>query len=468
VSTSAGRVRGIRREGSAAFLGIPFAEPPVGERRLAAPVSHAPWDGVRDATRYGATPQREPLAAVTLIPEPSVPGHATLNLNVFTPQPGDTDARLPVLVWIHGGAYVAGSPASPWYDGAAFNRDGIVTVTLSYRLGFDGFGWLEDAPVNRAVRDWLLALEWVQDNIAAFGGGPRRVTLAGQSAGGAAVLSLLAVPTANDLFHRAISLSGSILEVPKQLAQESSRELAGMLGASPRREGMARISESRLVRAQRAVGPVPAVDPFNSDLAGHFRQIASGQPLAWAPVIDDDLILEPLLDAAARGIGNDKPLLLGCTEHEFISPLTGHLRQPPGTELAAAVQSIGVPRSVVDAAAASHEGAGIVELAARVISDLLCRAPSWRFAQQRAAAGAATWLYRFAWPSPILGDAGHCLDIPFFFDCLTSEGVSDLVGPDPPLSLATEVHGAAVRFIRGENPGWPSHTTSSPAVRTYR
>src|SRR6185437_13660526 len=144
---------------SAAFLGIPFAEPPVGELRFAAPEPHRPWEGVRDAGEPGATPQRKALAEITLIPEPSYPGESTLNVDVFTPRPGDPEAKLPVLVYIHGGGYVAGSPASPWYDGAAFNRDGIVTVSVSYRLGFDGFGWIEDAPANRGILDWILALE---------------------------------------------------------------------------------------------------------------------------------------------------------------------------------------------------------------------------------------------------------------------------------------------------------------------
>src|SRR5690606_17889359 len=195
VRTRAGRVRGEwrgRAPRTAAFLGIPYAEPPTGELRFAAPVPHARWDGVLDATAFGPTPQRGD-SGITLIPEPSVPGDATLGVNVFTPAP-DVSARLPVLVYVHGGGYTSGSPASPWYDGAAFARDGVVTVTLSYRLGFDGFGWFEGAPSNRGVRDWLLALEWVQENVAAFGGDPDRVTVAGQSAGGGAVLTLLGMP----------------------------------------------------------------------------------------------------------------------------------------------------------------------------------------------------------------------------------------------------------------------------------
>jgi para-nitrobenzyl esterase len=158
VRTAAGLVRGIQRDGSAAFLGIPFAQPPVGDLRFAAPAPALSWEGIRDAVAYGATPQRGETG-MTLIPEPSIPGEETLNVNVFTP---DVDGRLPVLVWIHGGGFVSGSTASPWYDGASFARDGVVLVTVSYRLGFDGFGDIEGAPSNRGVRDWLAALEWVQ------------------------------------------------------------------------------------------------------------------------------------------------------------------------------------------------------------------------------------------------------------------------------------------------------------------
>ena len=171
---TAGRVRGRWRTAadgsrSAAFLGIPFAEPTVGERRFGAPVRVAAWEGTRDAGAFGATAQRgDP--GITLIPEPSIPGDGTLNGNVVTPDPGA--AGLPVLVWIHGGGFFSGSPASPWYDGRAFARDGAVTVTISYRLGVDGFGHIDGAPSNRGVRDWLAALEWVQENIAAFGGDP--------------------------------------------------------------------------------------------------------------------------------------------------------------------------------------------------------------------------------------------------------------------------------------------------------
>ena len=148
---------------------------------------------MRDALAYGPTPQRRAFAEVTLIPEPSIPGESTLNVNVFTPaRPG---AALPVLVYIHGGGYIAGSPASPWYDGAAFNRDGVVTVTISYRLGFDGFGWIADAPHNRGVLDGSSRSNGCAQH-RRLRRRPARVTIAGQSAGGGAVLALLGMPRA--------------------------------------------------------------------------------------------------------------------------------------------------------------------------------------------------------------------------------------------------------------------------------
>ena len=173
-------------------------------------------------------------------------GDSTLNVNVFTPRPGEADASLPVLVYIHGGGYTSGSPASPWYDGAAFNRDGVVTVTVSYRLGFDGFGHIPGAPSNRGVRDWLAALEWVRENIAAFGGDPTRVTIAGQSAGGGAVLTLLGMLAAQGLFHAVWALSGALADVAPERARTLSAKLANLAGVAPTRTG------SRAFRRRRS------------------------------------------------------------------------------------------------------------------------------------------------------------------------------------------------------------------------
>ncbi|MCU1420369.1 MAG: carboxylesterase family protein [Microbacteriaceae bacterium] len=447
VDTTAGRVRGFWREGSAAFLGIPFAEPPVGELRFAAPVPHAPWDGVRDALEYGATPQRGALAEITLIPEPSVPGDSTLNVNVFTPSPGE--GALPVLVYIHGGGYVAGSPASPWYDGAAFNRDGIVTVSLSYRLGFDGFGRIPDAPSNRGVRDWLLGLEWVRDNIAAFGGDPARVTIAGQSAGGGAVLTLLGMPAAQNLFHAVWCISGALGDVTPERAEALAGRLATAAGVEPTRAGFASLTEDALLAAQAKVsGFAEGVNPLDAMAA----MLDDG--LALGPMIDGDLLPRPTIDAIRDGVGADRPLVLGTTDDEFtmaLTPAKNKLRFIPPNVLLGRLGLRGGRRSAYRRANRGIHGTAAV--IGRYVTDRMFRAPTLQVAEARGAA--ATWLYRFAWRSPVHGFAIHCLDVAFFFDCLQRDGVTAIAGAHPPEALATEVHGSAVRFVRDGAPGWP-------------
>src|SRR5262245_37175945 len=170
--TKAGAVRGTWNEGAAVFLGIPFAAPPFGDRRFLAPEPPAPWNDVRDARSYRATAP-QPHRQFTLVPEPVSDGDDCLTLNVFTPELGP--AGLPVLMWIHGGGFVAGCNASPWYRGTRFARDGVVLVGINYRLGIDGFLAMAGAPPNRGVLDWLAALRWVHDNIEGFGGDPANV-----------------------------------------------------------------------------------------------------------------------------------------------------------------------------------------------------------------------------------------------------------------------------------------------------
>jgi para-nitrobenzyl esterase len=447
VDTQSGCVRGFWREGSAAFLGIPFAEPPVGELRFAAPIPHAAWTGVRDALEYGATPQRGALAEITLIPEPSVPGESTLNLNVFAPSPGE--GALPVLVYIHGGGYVAGSPASPWYDGAAFNRDGVVTVSLSYRLGFDGFGCIPDAPSNRGVRDWLLGLEWVRDNIEAFGGDPGRVTIAGQSAGGGAVLTLLGMPAARELFHAVWCISGALGDVTPEHAERLAVRLAAAAGVEPTRAGFASLTEDALLAAQSKVsGFAEGANPLDAMAA----MLDDG--LALGPMIDGELLPRPTIDAIRDGVGADKPLVLGTTDDEFtmaLTPAKNKLRFIPPNILLGRIGLTGANRTAYRRANRGIHGTAAV--LGRYVTDRMFRAPTLEVA--RARGDAPTWLYRFAWRSPVHGFAIHCLDVPFFFDCLGLEGVTAIAGANPPEALATEVHGSAVRFVRDGAPGWP-------------
>lgn len=464
VATASGPVRGFWRgepesaDASAAFLGIPFAQPPVGKLRFAAPAPPKPWSEIRDATAYGATAlRRDP--GNTLIPEPAIPGRSILNVNVFTPS---LDGGLPVLVWIHGGGYTEGSPASPWYDGSRFNRDGVVTVTISYRLGFDGFGYIEGAPHNRGVRDWIAALEWVQQNIAAFGGDPSRVTIGGQSAGGGAVLTLLGMPAAQHLFHRAMSFSGALADVPLQTARSRAERLAALGGVDPTVEGFRSISERRIRQLQ------PKAATPRSGLGMITDLIATGLP--WGPLVDGELIARPTVEALRSGIGADKPLVVGAADDEFTmvaEEQSSRLRfLPAGLLLRLFLRDRAVRRAYLDANRAQR-AKGTAAMMGRYVSDHVFRSLVPRVAEARRRAGATTWAYRFSWVSPAKGWACHCLDIPFWFDGLDREGVERLAGPHPPQALADEMHAAAVRFVVDGEPGWPAWQTGPGSTRIF-
>ncbi|MGD3111543.1 carboxylesterase/lipase family protein [Streptomyces sp. YGL11-2] len=422
VDTTRGPVRGERRTHSVRFLGIPYAKPPVGRLRFAAPEPPDPWREPRDATVYGPTAQRRASEA-TLIPEPTISGKGTLNLNVFTPDPSP-DAGLPVLVWIHGGGYVAGSAASPWYDGRTFNRDGVILVSIGYRLGIEGFLRLEDAPDNRGVRDWIAALRWVQENIAAFGGDPAKVTVGGQSVGGSAVQTLLATPSAGGLFRAAISASGAVM-----LHQDSSegRAVAELFtrrtGVPATAAALRDLSDQQLLDHQDALcAPEPDLDGPGT------------HALRLAPFADGQLVPVPVLDALTDA-WPAHPLLLGFTRDEFdFLPVP----RPPDTPS---------------------------------LTDLLFRRPGLAIAEARARHGLPTWLYQFDWSSeesPAPGLAFHWLDLPFAFDLLDAEGVIEVTGPNPPQSLADAIHSAWVRFVHDLDPGpdWPRFTLDNrPMMR---
>ncbi|WP_295839161.1 carboxylesterase family protein [uncultured Microbacterium sp.] len=458
--TSKGAVRGFRRGATAVFLGIPFAQAPVGPLRFAAPAPMAAWDGERDATAYGPTAQRGD-AGITLIPEPSVPGDATLNVNVFAPADRDPDAALPVLVWIHGGGFTSGSPASRWYDGDAFARDGVITVVISYRIGFDGFGLIDGAPTNRGLRDQIAALEWVRDEIRAFGGDPDRVTVAGQSAGGGSVLALMASPAASGLFSAAMALSPAIGAVSREAAMRFADRVAARAGVRAGREGFASAPEERILAAQRSA-LAPHLVRALSSLA---TLLEDGLPLG--PVIDGDVLPRHPLEALADGACADVPLVLGSTDDEFTAftaRYAGALRAVP-VPLALAV--LGLRRSRRRAYLERTRRRGPAAVLGGFFSDRVIRSTVVKAARARGAA--PTWVYRFAWASPIpsIGVACHCLDVPFWFDHLDADGVAAIAGDAAPAALAGEMHAAAVAFARDGDPGWPTWDATARRARVF-
>ncbi|MFG2292203.1 carboxylesterase/lipase family protein [Streptomyces sp. NPDC048603] len=457
--TVAGRIEAEARSGRpvAVFRGIPYAAPPVGPLGLAAPVPPAPWDGVREATAYGPTapkvPYPEPFAG--LLPDPDVPGDDCLNLNVWTPDPAPS-ARLPVMVWIHGGALTRGSAACPVYDGAAFARDGVVLVSVNYRLGVLGYGLFPDAPPNRGLLDQIAALEWVRDNIAAFGGDPARVTVFGESAGAISIGSLLAAPRAAGLFSRAVLQSGAPEVLPRDRVRTMVRRMAARLKVPATAAAFAAVDRAALLAAQGA-----ELKRSNALLGGP----------AFGLVTDPDTIPEHPLDAlAGGGASSGVPLLLGWTTEEYrlwLAP-TGTLRLldrlGPLTVVLGRAMS-GKDRTAVRALRTARPGAGPGDVFGQLLTDRLLRDPLRRLADTRSA-GTPAHVYEFAWLSGLPGmGACHALELGFVFDTLGVPESSWLAGRATPQALADEMHSAWVSFAATGSPGWPAWDGSGPPKR---
>ncbi|MFD7624785.1 carboxylesterase/lipase family protein [Streptomyces sp. NPDC059851] len=457
-STRHGVVEGRTGPGGiAVFRGVPYAAPPVGPLRFAAPEPPAGWEGVRDAGAYGPTAPKVPYPPrfAALLADPDVPGDDCLNLNVWTPAP-DPAARLPVMVWLHGGSLTRGSSAVPVYDGSAFARDGVVLVSANYRLGVLGYGLFPDAPANRGLLDQIAALTWVQENIEAFGGDSGRVTVFGESAGAISVGALLAAPRAAGLFAQAVLQSGAPEALPRDRVRAMVRRMASLLKVPATAAAFAAVPLPDLLAAQgvasRRSGPLAAGPAFG--------------------LVTDPGTLpgDPLREAVVRGA--DLPLLLGWTSEEYRLWLvpTGAMRLldrlgPLAVALARAHS--GKDRTTVQALREALPGASPAEIAGQLLTDRLLRDPLRRLAGARAAdpAAAPSFLYEFAWPSGVPGlGACHALELGFVFDTLAVPEVAHLAGPGAPQELADRMHAAWVRFAVSGSPGWAAWDGGGPPM----
>jgi para-nitrobenzyl esterase len=460
VRTRQGAVQGSTAQGVAAFKGIPYAAPPFGPNRFQPPRPAEPWDGVREALNYGPTAPKAPYFPPfdVLLPEVAIPGEDCLNLNIWSPDLGQ--ARLPVMVWIHGGAFLNGSGSWPTFDGTRFARDGVVCVTINYRLGADGFLCLGDGIANLGLLDQIAALTWVQENIAAFGGDPTNVTIFGESAGGMSVATLMAIPRAAGLFRRGIAQSGAGHHViAPATAQLLGQVLAEKLGVEPTRQAIGTVPISRLVQAQQELRIEISTNPNPA----RWGEVAANL-VPFLPVIDGELLPARPIDAIAAGAGANIDVLVGSNADEFRLYLVpaGTINAVNEERLRRAVSAYGLPVTETLATyRATRKDATPGDLLAAIITDWYFRLPAIRLAEAHAEPGAgATYMYEFAWQPPTFDGrlgACHALELPFVFDNLDKEGFEGLAGTNPPQQVADVMHAAWVAFATSGKPGWPQY-----------
>lgn len=479
VKTRQGQIRGDFSDGVHTFKGVPYAAPPFGAHRLRPPQPVEPWSNVRDALRFGAEPlQPRPDPQIqALAPDPAVPGEDCLNLNLWSPTLGG--ANLPVMVWIPGGQFEVGSGAS--YDGSRFARDGVVCVTINYRVGADGFLCLGDGVANLGLLDQIAALGWVRENIAAFGGDPGNVTIFGESAGAMSIGTLLSMPRAEGLFRRAIAQSGAAHQVMSaETARRVGRQLADKLGVPATREAIAAVPVERLLAAQAALKDDLLAHPDPERWGGEVVTTL----LPWQPVIDGDVIPAPPITRIAAGASAGVDVLIGTNTDEWrlflvasgaMDRLTDQiLTGPVAVHGYQAVAAYGLPvEKALAAYRAAYPGASPGELLAAVQTDWWCRIPALRLADAHAKGAAGTFMYEFAWPSPAFGGrmgACHALEIGFVFDTLdkgADQMLGPILGPAPPQQLADAMHAAWVGFATHGDPGWPRYDLSRRATMRF-
>ncbi|MDN5796097.1 MAG: carboxylesterase family protein [Intrasporangium sp.] len=471
VRITTGQVRGDQHERVSRFLGIPYAAPAIGHARFEVPRPAPAWDGVRDATRHGPTALQAPYAAPvdTLLPSSVDDGPDYLNVGVWTPDPGGSG--LPVIVWFPGGAFVRGANSIATYDGTAFARDGVVMVGVNYRLGVAGFPVLPDAPTNLGIRDQILALQWVQENVAAFGGDPGNVTIMGESAGGMSVATLMAAPPARGLFRRAIVQSGggSTVGDPDDL-RRVVEEVAARLGVPTTAEALGQVAPEALLEAQTAVGLELALGPDPARWGATTIRAGLGIT-GFFPCVDGEVVLGPPSEVITGGSTVPVPLLTGTTAEEFrlfVVP-TGVAAAVTPEAMPLLAARYGWPAELVERYSANRPDAPPGDVVAAILTDGAFRLPTVQLAEAAGAAGSTAHVYEFAWRTDLVAELGacHALELGFVFDTLGREPGPTLVGPGAPQSLATEMHSAWVSFASTGDPGWAAYTPDRRAVMTF-
>jgi para-nitrobenzyl esterase len=464
--TSFGKIRGAREDDLCVFRGVPYADPPVGTRRFAAPRSPAPWPGVLEARSFGAQAPQNPGMLTRLLGSDTPPAaESCLSLNIWTP--ALDQGKRPVMVWIHGGSFTSGTAGSPIFDGSSLARRGdVVVVSLNYRLGALGFLALpcfeEEEGVfgNLGLLDQITALEWVKEQISRFGGDPECVTVFGESAGAMSAGALLATPRARGLFRRAVLQSGAAENVSSR--EEAARVSSCFLGEL----GLGGADAER-------VRSLPVADLLAAQQRTVAKMWRSVSGLTFQPVVDGGVIPAPPLDRIRSGCAADVSLLVGSNrdEYKLWSVADRKARELDEAALLRRCQrnipgrgEEGTPRaeSAIETYTRARRGRSSLdpfELWIAIETDRLFRVPALRLAESQYRHQRQTYAYLFTWASPAMeGALGSChaLEIPFVFGTFDYPGVSAFAGTGPAAErLSRAIQDAWLAFARHGDPSHP-------------
>ena len=463
VSTKSGKLEGNDKKGLYVFKGIPYAAPPVGNLRWMPPRPEKKWSGVRPAKEYGAISPQPMMPGGTAIGTPSFDGQTQsedcLSLNIWTP--GLDDARRPVFFWIHGGAFYIGSGTESFLEeGLLARRGDIVVVSINYRLGAYGFLNLNEitggripSTGNEGILDQIAALDWIQDNIAAFGGDPNNVTISGFSAGGMSVGTLLAMPAAKGKFHKALNRSGAAnINGPLDSSVKVAEKFLKILNIQGKDIDALRALTTRqlLDGQQRLIDQLRAED---------------GRATPFQPVVDGTVLPEMPMTAIKKGSAKNIPIMAGTSldELKMMSVMDPAARNMDETAMTKKINTL-VPAEITPGLvkayreALKQRGGAITpaEIFGSINTDWMFRIPTIRLLEMQRDNGMPAYNYLFTYKCPAMGGvlgAMHGLDNPFLFGAL----VPEFTGKDAELEeLSVKMQDSAIAFIKTGDPSCKS------------
>jgi para-nitrobenzyl esterase len=469
VEAGNGKVRGTVHKGIHSFKGIPYGGSTTGKNRFMAPTKPESWAGVRDATKFGPWSPQNMRYTQTLAPQADIlvegMGEDCLVLNVWTPEPNSNRKR-PVMFWNHGGGWTQESASWQWVNGESMARRGdVVVVNVNHRLNLFGYCYLGDiggekyeSSGHAGVLDLVAALEWVRDNISQFGGDPGNVMVFGESGGGLKTCTLLAMPQAQGLFHRAGIESGQLIRAnTRERANESARALMAELGISKDR-----VDEMQKVSSELLLSAMAVVSARGGTAATQF-----------SPFVDGKIEPQSPFDPVATPVSATIPILVGSNTHEraFFS-----ISQDPGAfnmdeaglqKRAVALAGAEKAPQLIELYKTKYPNSKICELFFRMATDRSNALPVTTLADRKFAQGKApVYVYMFAWHSPAMGGmlgAPHTSELPFVFDN-TDVPKHMTTGSPAEKELAAQVCEAWIQFARSANPShkglpnWPAYT----------